>query len=627
MPTVIDSLIVKLGLDSKDLDNKSGSAGNRLKDLEGAGKNTEGSIKKLGATSKDTSSSFETLAGSVGKFLAVLGGTYALKAFIEETIASNAALDRLSKNLGVSVEDISAWGNAVEELGGNAKGLQGSMAMLSQSQTELQLTGQSSLIPYFSALGVAMADVGGQARPVDKILLDLSERFSHMDRTTANNMGKMMGLDQDTLNLLLQGRHEVERTIARQKEFNAVSKAQAEQSAKLQKSIVDLKQSFTAMGRDLLQQASPAIEKMLGVLTSLGDWVKGNMEFIRDLGMILGVVAAGFAAISLAASPITLTVAAVLALAAGIALLWQDYQEWKRGGDSLIDWEKWKPGIDAAKAAILDLAKIVKESFGAIFQDVDAVQKLFHGDWKGAKKASDKSDDGVRAAAHTAAHAIMGVIKSVPATRQAIATANGQSVSSAYAMQYFQSRGLSAAAAAGLASQIHSESNGKVNAVGDSGKAFGLIQWHQDRQDNFKKFAGKDIRQSTADDQLSFMVHELMQGTERGAGNKLKAAGSAEEAGEIASKYYVRPRDREGEASKRGAYAAQISGIKGASSNVAAAGAPGSTSSNTSNDHSTTVTTGPITVHTAATNADGIVSDMSKSMNHLFTSQANSGLN
>lgn len=168
-----------------------------------------------------------------------------------------------------------------------------------------------------------------------------------------------------------------------------------------------------------------------------------------------------------------------------------------------------------------------------------------------------------------------------------------------------------------------------MNAIGDGGHAYGLIQWHKDRQDNFKKFSGKDIRDSTADEQLSFMVHELTSGTERGAGNKLKGATSAEQAGQLASKFYVRPADVQGEASRRGSYAAMLAGTPGASSNVAAAGnnATGGGSSSTSNDHSVSVQTGPITINTPATDASGIAKDFVKSVHYGFTAQANSGLN
>ncbi|MBA8381686.1 lytic transglycosylase, partial [Escherichia coli] len=51
----------------------------------------------------------------------------------------------------------------------------------------------------------------------------------------------------------------------------------------------------------------------------------------------------------------------ITALAAGIALLWEDYQTWKEGGDSLIDWGKWKPEVDAALKMVRDLKGSVNE--------------------------------------------------------------------------------------------------------------------------------------------------------------------------------------------------------------------------------------------------------------------------
>ena len=51
----------------------------------------------------------------------------------------------------------------------------------------------------------------------------------------------------------------------------------------------------------------------------------------------------------------------ITALAAGIALLWEDYQTWKEGGDSLIDWGKWKPEVDAALKMVRDLKTTVND--------------------------------------------------------------------------------------------------------------------------------------------------------------------------------------------------------------------------------------------------------------------------
>src|ERR1700761_257507 len=154
MATVIEALVVSLGLDSSDLNKKSADAGRKLKELEQQGGKTEESVEKLGKTSRQSASGLAELTSGFGKLLAVIGGTVALRAFVEDAIASSAAVDRLAKNLNVSVGEITAWGNAAEELGGQASGVQSSMKMLSKAQTEIQLTGQSSLIPYFNMLGV-----------------------------------------------------------------------------------------------------------------------------------------------------------------------------------------------------------------------------------------------------------------------------------------------------------------------------------------------------------------------------------------------------------------------------------------------------------------------------------------
>lgn len=600
MPTIIDSLIVKLGLDSKDLDSKSGTAGRKLKDVEDQGKKTASSVKGIGAASKSTAAGVESLTRSLGGLLALIGGTMAIKRFITDQIESNAQLDRFSKNIGLSVSTVSAWGNAVEEMGGSAKGLQGTLDMLSKSQTELRLTGQSNLIPYFSALGVSLATVQGQARPVDEILLDLADRFSRMDRTTANNMGRMMGIDQDTLNLLLQGRREVELMIKRQREQNAVSKEQAAEASKLQRSMIDLKLSFTALGRNLLAEAAPALEKILALLTEFGGWVGANRQFVTEF---LTVMAAGFTAIGIAALPINLTVAAITALAAGIVLLYQDYQTWKRGGESFIDWGKWEPGITAARNGIAAL----RSEIGKV---TDAYKSWYE------KTTGHKFSVG-GFIGDTAA--VLGI----PLNQNKPASA-GQSATGDQIKKFFMSQGWTAAQAAGIAANLMSESGGRTNATGDNGQAFGLAQWHRDRQAAFRAFAGHDIHSATLAEQLAFVQHELTSGSEKSAGKALRGATTAADAGAIVSRMYERPKDTEGEASRRGSLAASILGIKGASSVASAAG---SGSAGSGNDNSVTTHIDKIEVVTQATDAAGIARDMRPAMDFLFTSQANTGLN
>lgn len=619
MATIIDSLLVKLGLDSSEFEVKKSKVDKGLKDTGAEAEKTGSKLKKSG---KDGADGFENVAKSAAKFLAIIGGTMAVKRFIENQIEANAALDRFAQNLDQSANSISAWSNAAELAGGSAEGLQGTMDMLSKSQTELQLTGQSGLIPYFSALGVSLADTQGKARPVNELLLDLSDRFSKMDRTTANNMGRMMGIDQGTMQLLLKGRSEVELMIARQKEYGAVTKQQAEEASRLRNAMVSSRQSFEAFGRELLSAATPALEKMFAIFADFGSWIQENKEFVQTF---LTIIAVGLAGIAAATIPINLTVVAVLALAAAIAALWQDYQTWKRGGDSFIDWSKWEPGFKAAGQGIKWLKDLLGDMVYRAIAAADVLSAVFERDWKRAKFAAGEfmSGNGKKYGSDDT--------PSPPAAASAPPAAGGGSAQ-ARAMAYFQAQGWSREQAAGLAANIKRESAFRPDAVGDNGKAYGIGQWHPDRQAEFKKKFGKPIQGSTLEEQMAFMHYELTQGNERKAGNILRGTTGAAEAAAAVSTHYERPADKVGEAAKRGQLAlAMLGGVPGASQAAVGAGAvqvaqanaaaaPGATSK------SVETHIGEVKVYTAATDANGIAKDMGKSLDYLFTSQANYGL-
>ena len=379
MTTVIDTLMIKLGLDSKDL---SKGAKQVQSDLSGVEK-----------SAKKTGQGFDEAAKSVVKFLAVVGGAAELKRFIEDTIKSSAALERLSLNLNESVENISAWSNAVEQSGGSAQGLQSTMEMLSMEQSKISLGLESHLIPLFNSLGMSLVGAKNKGLPVDELLANLATRFEGMDRMQAHNIGKMMGIDEGTLNLVLQGRKELELTLKRNKEYNAVSKEQAEAMAKVQQKLIESKQNFAAFGRELLMSALPALNKLLDLFSNFGDWAREHKDFVIGF---LTVLAGALTAVGIASIPINATAAAVLALAAGIATLYDDYQTWKKGGDSFFgdDWLKAEAGIYATGHALKWMKDLLRDVIYRAVAAGDVFVKLFNRDWAGVKFAASQVYEG-----------------------------------------------------------------------------------------------------------------------------------------------------------------------------------------------------------------------------------------
>ncbi|MCA9750201.1 MAG: hypothetical protein KC414_13920 [Romboutsia sp.] len=116
-------------------------------------------------------------------------------------------------------------------------------------------------------------------------------------------------------------------------------------------------------------------------------------------------------------------------------------------------------------------------------------------------------------------------------------------VQEAYA--FFKGRGYSDIQTSAIVGNLMEESgnfssdviNGKRR--GDGGKAFGIAQWHPDRQQVYKKNFGKDLTSTNFQEQLRF-VHFELQNTERKALEKLSKATNVNDAAYLIDKHYER---------------------------------------------------------------------------------------
>ncbi len=151
-----------------------------------------------------------------------------------------------------------------------------------------------------------------------------------------------------------------------------------------------------------------------------------------------------------------------------------------------------------------------------------------------------------------------------------------------------QQLGWSREQAAGILGNLDQESGGNQNAVGDSGSAYGLAQWHADRQADFEKTFGHRIQDSTHAEQIAFVDWELRH-TEKGAGDRLSQASGVRDSAAAIRQYYERPANRSGmEDTWRGDRAERIAAL----TVPGAAGAPIQMAANdtgTGNDGRSTV--------------------------------------
>lgn len=109
-----------------------------------------------------------------------------------------------------------------------------------------------------------------------------------------------------------------------------------------------------------------------------------------------------------------------------------------------------------------------------------------------------------------------------------------------YAISYLMRKGWNQEQASGIVANLVQESKLDPSAVGDGGNAHGIAQWHADRRANIAGAFGKPVTAMNLDQQLDAVDWEL-RNTEKRAGDALKNAKTAKQAGEIVSRQYERP--------------------------------------------------------------------------------------
>lgn len=380
MATVIDTLFMELGIDSSKFIRQAGQAVSKLDDMTGAfekaeaktgksGKGLDKHAEKVGQNVKQAKNLTEAM-GKVAKgaaaLFALVTGSNALDKLIRETAEANVQLDNLSRNIGMGRNSLQAWGGMAEMAGGSAEGMKGSLAGLSMGITRLTTMGDTSIVPFFNAFGVALLNADGKARNLDSIMLDLSDRFSKMDRVQAYNLAKSMGLDDGTINTLLLGRAEMEKMLEMQRNLYRSGEKEIAVSRELTRSRAYLNQQWDALKNMVADALAPHLLRLVKLVSGFADYLMRNENTMKHvfegLAFVLGAVLlpvlwSAVTALYAFIAPFALAAAAVAALGAAFVLLYDDYKTWAEGGKSLFDWGAFAGYIKTSKVSVDSLTK------------------------------------------------------------------------------------------------------------------------------------------------------------------------------------------------------------------------------------------------------------------------------
>ena len=258
MATVIDSLIVTLGLDNKDFQQGMKDTEKGLSDTR---KNTDRVGKQIAASGKDAAEFFGQMQRSAIKFFAVLTAGKGLINFTRDVVSTGANLYRLSQNLDISADTLHRWGRAADLNGGSMEGFLGTLQNLGSQVTEIFMKGDSAITPYLRQLRVGVTDVAGKAKPLTDILADIADAAEKIypDRQQRYSFLKQMGFDEGTINLIAKGGKELRSTLAAQQGF---SQKGADAAYKAEQTWIKAQQRLEKLTREMVIKVLPSLERL-----------------------------------------------------------------------------------------------------------------------------------------------------------------------------------------------------------------------------------------------------------------------------------------------------------------------------------------------------------------------------
>ncbi|EDV0591748.1 lytic transglycosylase catalytic [Salmonella enterica subsp. enterica] len=357
-------------------------------------------------------------ANAIKTGLAVEGAALSVVAFTAKIASGLDNLYWASQRTGATVQGIQSIGYAVSQVGGSVDAARTSLESLSRF-----VRNNPGAEGFLNRLGVQTRDASGNMRDMAAIFTGVGQKLSSMPYYRANQYAQMLGIDENTLMAMRRG------VGSFSGQYSAMAKAigfNADEAAKSSNRFMTSLREFGAMAglardkigsnlagglagsldslRRRILDNFPKIEETLtkvikGVIWlanaftrmawrliqgagSVIDWWKRLDDGSKNLLKIFGALLVAWRLLNSAflKSPIGIITTLILA----IGLLYDDYQTWKEGGNSLIDWEKWQPAIDKAKDAMIwlrDHLLELKDSVGGWKTSLELLATFIAGAW------------------------------------------------------------------------------------------------------------------------------------------------------------------------------------------------------------------------------------------------------
>lgn len=558
-------------------------------------------IDKIGAGLQSVAragfSAFQSVARIVEPLAAITGAASLAGMYKLATSWANfgTALGQAAMRAGLTAGQLQGLENAGRLAGVSAEAVASGMTTLRDNMVRAQGGQAPQVIAMLQALGLSADDARRFAADTTKALPELADKIAALKDPTLQAQAATAlfgGAGEQLLPFLRRGSAGIAEYIEKARRYGAMNEEGVAAANRLREAQTGLQLSVEGLGNSIAQQLEPVLGP---VLTQMADWIARNREWIAqgigdkvgefvtwmrgvdwqkvgtDIGSIftavehvatalggwmpVGEALLGFFAVTWLAKmllPIVLISKALRGLpgeaATAATKAGSELEKLGRGGGlaskagGLLGafglWEAGSSAIDAAGSATApredgwaNLAHNVAFEMNPLHWT-----RSYHPDGAGPGWFGRQMGGGPG----RASNGYGGPAPNLPPVPKA--TQDQWNAD----LKQLTGYGWSKEQAAGILGNLDQESGGRHNIIGDGGAAFGLAQWHPDRQADFAEQFKHDIFHSTHAEQVAFVNWEL-NNTEKAAGDRLHLQNTVAGSAGVIRRGYERPANASGQ--------------------------------------------------------------------------------
>ena len=306
MATVIDSLLIELGLDTSKFDAAQKKSVEELRKFDEQAQKT---AKNTQQGAKNTGDGFAKTRDALLSLGIALVGFKGFTQFVGNMTTGNAALGRNANLLSMSARELDAWGGVLKSVGGDLESFQSSVQAMQQGIANIKL-GDSAILTPLARLGALNAvDLNKGTVDIYK-LSDALKAFREANgEQLTYSLAQQIGLSKEMFMVMEQGSDAVRKLYNENYKLSGITEQNTKEAQKFQAQLGLLGQSLSGAKNAIMDQLYPALSALSQATTYMvNGFVEGDKKldgFLSQLTVIAG------AALSLKGALLSLKVVGV----------------------------------------------------------------------------------------------------------------------------------------------------------------------------------------------------------------------------------------------------------------------------------------------------------------------------